>query len=81
MSPRARQAVRFGVLVAVLALLPGGSRAVAATPTATVAPRGPSPKATAPRMVLPFIDDDYDRALAEARRLEIPIFIEAWAPW
>lgn len=30
---------------------------------------------------LPFIEDDYGRALAEARSRKLPIFIEAWAPW
>jgi len=34
-----------------------------------------------PRMVLPFIQDDYTRALAEARARKVPLFIEAWAPW
>jgi hypothetical protein len=33
------------------------------------------------RMVLPFIQDDYARALAEARARKLPLFIEAWAPW
>jgi hypothetical protein len=32
-------------------------------------------------MVLPFIDDDYPKAVAEARAQRKPIFIEAWAPW
>jgi hypothetical protein len=31
--------------------------------------------------VLPFIEDDWEKARHEARRLGIPIFIEAWAPW
>jgi hypothetical protein len=30
---------------------------------------------------LPFIEDDYGRALAEARAKKLPLFIEAWAPW
>ena len=30
---------------------------------------------------LPFIDDDYAKALAEARARKLPLFIEAWAPW
>lgn len=30
---------------------------------------------------LPFIEDDYGRALAEARTRKLPLFIEAWAPW
>jgi hypothetical protein len=31
--------------------------------------------------VLPFIADDYGRALAQAREQRLPLFIEAWAPW
>ena len=31
--------------------------------------------------VLPFIADDYTRAVAEARARKVPLFIEAWAPW
>ena len=31
--------------------------------------------------VLPFISDDYPKALAEARAQRLPLFIEAWAPW
>ena len=31
--------------------------------------------------VLPFISDDYDRAIAEARARKVPLFIESWAPW
>ena len=30
---------------------------------------------------LPFIADDYARALGEARARSWPLFIEAWAPW
>jgi hypothetical protein len=30
---------------------------------------------------LPFVVDDYARALAEARAQKLPLFIEAWAPW
>ena len=33
------------------------------------------------KMVLPFIDDDYAKALAQARARHVPIFVEAWAPW
>lgn len=34
-----------------------------------------------PRFAVPFIDDDYPRALAEARSKKVPIFVENWAPW
>jgi len=30
---------------------------------------------------LPFIEDDYPRALAEARSRKVPLFVEIWAPW
>ena len=31
--------------------------------------------------VLPFVADDYTKALSEARAQKLPLFIEAWAPW
>ena len=31
--------------------------------------------------VLPFIDDNYSKALAEAKRKNVPVFVDAWAPW
>jgi len=37
--------------------------------------------APAPRAVLPFIEDDYPKALEQARAKRVPIFLEAWAPW
>lgn len=48
--------------------------ALVSLPTAALA--GP-----APREVLPFIADDYPKALAEAKAAKKPIFFEAWAPW
>ena len=30
---------------------------------------------------LPFIHDNYPRALAEAKKSGLPIFVECWAPW
>jgi len=30
---------------------------------------------------LPFIDNDYSKALAEAKKKNVPIFVDAWAPW
>jgi hypothetical protein len=31
--------------------------------------------------VVPFIQDDYARAVSEAKAKKLPLFIEAWAPW
>jgi hypothetical protein len=30
---------------------------------------------------LPFIEDDYARAIRDARARGVPVFVEAWAPW
>jgi hypothetical protein len=30
---------------------------------------------------LPFIEDDYPKAVARAKAKNVPIFVEAWAPW
>jgi hypothetical protein len=37
--------------------------------------------AAAAKKVLPFIEDDYARALGNARAHELPLFVEVWAPW
>jgi hypothetical protein len=39
-----------------------------------------APPAFATEM-LPFIDNDYPKALAQAKRQNLPLFVEAWAPW
>ena len=33
------------------------------------------------RAELPFIEDDYTKAVARAKAKDVPIFVEAWAPW
>lgn len=30
---------------------------------------------------LPFIADDYGKAVAQAKQQSLPIFVECWAPW
>jgi hypothetical protein len=43
-----------------------------------------SPAVAAPgaeTSVLPFVEDDYPAALAQARERGVPVFVEAWAPW
>jgi hypothetical protein len=52
--------------VSVLLLLASGAQAL------------PAP-AAAKR--LPFVDDDYARAIRDARARGVPVFVEAWAPW
>ena len=33
------------------------------------------------RADLPFIENDFARAIAQARAKNVPLFVEAWAPW
>ncbi|HXH41635.1 MAG TPA: hypothetical protein VNN08_23630 [Thermoanaerobaculia bacterium] len=40
-----------------------------------------SAMAPAPPSRLPFLDDDYAKARAEANRRKLPLFVEVWAPW
>jgi hypothetical protein len=58
----------------------GFRAALAAALMAAPAALGNAP-AAAPREVLPFIADDYPKALAAAKAAGKPIFFEAWAPW
>lgn len=30
---------------------------------------------------LPFVENDYQTAVSRARAKNVPIFVEAWAPW
>ena len=34
-----------------------------------------------PSKGLLFINDDFDKALAEAKQRKLPLFVEVWAPW
>lgn len=75
---RPRQAAL--VVAALLALSPAAGRATASAATAPTAPTARA--STRPHaLVLPFIENDYTRAVAEARARKVPIFVEAWAPW
>ena len=60
------------VLLITLMLVPGVAGAAPA--------KRPVAKA-APRPVLPFLADDYPKALAQAKARKLPLFIETWAPW
>lgn len=52
---------------ALLAALAAASLA-AAVPAAAAAPKG-------------VIEDDYPRALAEAKARNVPMLVDVWAPW
>jgi len=57
-----------------IALLAGPANA-----TSTATKSSASAKQTA--MVMPWIEDDYGKAISEAKARKVPIFVESWAPW
>jgi len=53
-----------------------------APPAHTAAAKSAKPAtASAWHPVVPFIEDDFGRALALAKSRKLPVFIEGWAPW
>src|SRR5438309_11006687 len=40
-----------------------------------------APTAFGAGSVLPFIENDYRRAMAQAKAEQRPLFVEVWAPW
>lgn len=41
----------------------------------------PAVEKSAGGLALPFIHDDYGRALAEAKQRELPLFVDVWTTW
>jgi len=72
MFPRTTAAL----ILAALLLTPASH---AATATSKSAPAKSATAAWHP--VVPFIEDDFGRALALAKERKLPVFIEGWAPW
>lgn len=76
--PRMRlsRVVPLALAAALLAAAaPAAFAATAPRPAAKVPKHGAVPAA------VPFLDDDFTRAVALARQSKRPVFIEAWAPW
>lgn len=59
---------------ALLALVAGGACGRKAAPD----PKQAAPQRAGP---LPFVEDDYERALASARERNVPLFVDVWASW
>jgi hypothetical protein len=75
---RPRPSIVLATLLGSAMLAPAGPAAASTTPAKT-APAKAAPAARP--MVVPWIQDDYAKALQQARGWRKPIFIEAWAPW
>lgn len=77
-TSRLAQLLLAASLVAALSLAALAAHAAEAAKT----PSKPKPAAAhAAQPAVPFLEDDYPEALAQARARKVPIFIEAWAPW
>lgn len=66
--------------IALMLLAPIAATAFTLAPSpAEATPAGARPAKL--HAVVPFIQDDYTKAVAQARAGKLPLFIEAWAPW
>lgn len=77
--PRVVPLAVAAVLVTLATLAAPAPDARAATPAKTAAPK--APKHGAIPAAVPFLDDDFTKAVALAKESKRPVFIEAWAPW
>jgi predicted negative regulator of RcsB-dependent stress response len=68
-----------------LALVASVTALVACHAAGSPPPAGPSHAAVAAAVTepaaVPFFEDDYGKALAEAKAKGLPLFVDAWAPW
>jgi len=59
---------------------PAAKKAVPAQAAAAQKPKkAKARKAEAPH--LPFVEGDYDKALADAKARNVPLVVDVWAPW
>lgn len=75
---------RITALAAALATMLVTAIPAHAAPAKGSAARAAKPRAAATakwQPVVPFIEDDFGRALALAKERKLPVFIEGWAPW
>ncbi|HXS82067.1 MAG TPA: hypothetical protein VN896_05050 [Methylomirabilota bacterium] len=66
------------VLVCLAALAAPATAATTTAPAKATTAKGATAKWNP---VVPFIEDDFGRALALAKERKLPVFIEGWAPW
>ena len=74
--------MRLHLLILLLLAAPLVAHAAPAARSGAAKPASKaSTKAAAWKPVVPFIEDDFGRALALAKERKLPVFIEGWAPW
>jgi tetratricopeptide (TPR) repeat protein len=60
---------------------PSASVAASAPPSPSASSGPVAPSGVSHASVIPFIENDYARALADAKASSKPIFVDTWAPW
>ena len=68
----------FVWILCAAACTPSPARTTLASASASATHEPPTPQAKQP---IHFIENDYARAVAEARARRLPLFVDAWAPW
>lgn len=83
MVAQARRQQVTAALFALHAFLGSVALAACASSKEPVAPvpSGTATTTTTSAESLPFIHDDFPRALAQAKKEDKPLFVDAWAPW
>lgn len=71
----------LGIIAITTVVCATAALAAGSAPAAHGAPSHAARAAGHDAAVVPFIDDAYTQAVAEARARKVPIFVEAWAPW
>jgi len=77
MRTHAQDIHRTLAALSLVALLAAPARAATSTTTKSAAKSAHASAA----MVMPWVEDDYGKAIAEAKARKVPIFVESWAPW
>lgn len=80
MDAQARRSQVGRIALAAVALVATACSSASRRP-ATPEANASATTTSAAHEVLPFIHDDYPRALAEAKKANKPLFVDAWAPW
>ena len=62
---------RFGLMLAPMLLVA----------PLVAAPRQAKAPEPAPHFAVPFVEDGYAQALADAQKRGVLLFVDAWAPW
>jgi hypothetical protein len=81
MNSRFQAPAVLAILPLALALMLTAAHAAEVKGKATPVTKKTAARTPAQHLVLPFIEDDYPKALELARQRKIPIFVDSWAPW